>query len=237
MLNTRIVSAGAASLLFVAMAAGDAAAQTATTSAPGSPLPLLQILSAPDAVNTKHPEAVNTKHHVKTAAVRHHKMHVAASDRKRSHPPLQAAATPRPAPGTPATNLAPLPNFAAAEPAVQPAPAPSAVVPAELVVAGQTVQIASPDDANELDLAANDAATLSDAAEPSDPPASAAATGDGTEPTAKTDTMTAASAPAPAPTVGSASWIAQVLAAFGGAVAAGSVAWFLIGSAPQRTYS
>lgn len=36
--------------------------------------------------------------------------------------------------------------------------------------------------------------------------------------------------------VGSASWIAQVLAALGGAVAAGSVAWFLIGSGPLRTY-
>jgi hypothetical protein len=37
--------------------------------------------------------------------------------------------------------------------------------------------------------------------------------------------------------VGSASWIAQVLAALGGAVAAGTVAWFLIGSGPVRTYS
>jgi len=36
--------------------------------------------------------------------------------------------------------------------------------------------------------------------------------------------------------VGSASWIAQVLAAFGGAVTAGAVAWFLIGSGPVRTY-
>jgi hypothetical protein len=36
--------------------------------------------------------------------------------------------------------------------------------------------------------------------------------------------------------VGSASWIAQVLAAFGGAVAAGVVAWFLIGGGPQRMY-
>ena len=36
--------------------------------------------------------------------------------------------------------------------------------------------------------------------------------------------------------VGSTSWILQVMAALGGAVAAGSVAWFLIGAAPQRTY-
>ena len=37
-------------------------------------------------------------------------------------------------------------------------------------------------------------------------------------------------------TIGSASWIAQVLAAFGGAVTAGAVAWFLIGGGPVRTY-
>ena len=36
--------------------------------------------------------------------------------------------------------------------------------------------------------------------------------------------------------MGSASWIAQVLAALGGAVAAGTVAWFLIGGGPQRMY-
>jgi hypothetical protein len=36
--------------------------------------------------------------------------------------------------------------------------------------------------------------------------------------------------------VGSASWIAQVLAALGGAIAAGTVAWFLIGAGPARTY-
>jgi|SRR5271169_706068 len=37
-------------------------------------------------------------------------------------------------------------------------------------------------------------------------------------------------------TIGSASWITQVLAALGGAIAAGAVAWFLIGAGPVRTY-
>ena len=37
----------------------------------------------------------------------------------------------------------------------------------------------------------------------------------------------------PAP-IGTLSWIAQVLAALGGAVAAGSVAWILIGPMPLR---
>jgi hypothetical protein len=36
--------------------------------------------------------------------------------------------------------------------------------------------------------------------------------------------------------VGSASWIAQLLAALGGAIAAGAVAWFLIRPAPERHY-
>jgi hypothetical protein len=36
--------------------------------------------------------------------------------------------------------------------------------------------------------------------------------------------------------IGSASWFAQVLAALGGAIAAGAVAWFLIGAGPVRTY-
>ena len=40
----------------------------------------------------------------------------------------------------------------------------------------------------------------------------------------------------PALAVGSPGWIAQVMAALAGAVAAGTIAWFLIGSAPQRTY-
>jgi hypothetical protein len=39
-----------------------------------------------------------------------------------------------------------------------------------------------------------------------------------------------------ATTVGSASWTAQVLAALGGAIAAGLVAWFLLGTGPVRTY-
>ena len=37
-------------------------------------------------------------------------------------------------------------------------------------------------------------------------------------------------------TIGSASWIAQVLAALGGAITAGVLAWFLIGAGPVRSY-
>jgi hypothetical protein len=36
--------------------------------------------------------------------------------------------------------------------------------------------------------------------------------------------------------VGSPGWIAQVMAALAGAVAAGVIAWFLIGAGPRRVY-
>ena len=102
------------------------------------------------------------------------------------------------------------------------------------------MQVASPDDVNALDLAADDqdaagakAATPSDVADP-DPEPAAQAMVAAPEPAAQA--MVATPAPQDASPIGSASWIAQVLAALGGAVAAGSVAWFLIGSGPQRTY-
>jgi hypothetical protein len=92
------------------------------------------------------------------------------------------------------------------------------------------VQVDSPNQVNELDLAARD----NNAAAPS------AALSD--RPDVATAAQTALAAPVHADagqnvdTVGSVSWIAQVLAAFGGAVAAGAVAWFLIGSGPVRIY-
>jgi eukaryotic-like serine/threonine-protein kinase len=157
----------------------------------------------------------------------------------------------------------------------------------ELVVDGQAVQVRSPDEANELDLAANMAsppppkapaapqtsaaaapaakAPLYDLA-PSNPPAPPAASE-----TPSTDAVvsafvgTAAAAPIspPAPAIaatvpagntamlaepdfvkasdpqprspiGSASWMMQVMAALGGAIAAGTAAWFLIGRASPR---
>jgi hypothetical protein len=64
----------------------------------------------------------------------------------------------------------------------------------------------------------------------------AAVQSDVIEPAPAAEAVVAAQAPRSTSPVGSASWFAQVLAALGGAVAAGSAAWFLIGSAPQRTY-
>ena len=123
-------------------------------------------------------------------------------------------------------------------------------VPNELVVAGQTVQLAAPNEVNELDLAANDAQSAGQrtSAQPTRR-RRVPAKNEVAEATSKSDSLLARAATAvrdqlasqvvsqvSGNQVGSASWIAQVLAALGGAVAAGSAAWFLIGVTPQRTY-
>lgn len=220
------------------MAIGGAGAQTATdeTPAPGKPIPLLQIVE----------KSQSTQSHLKTASRQAEKASRRVAARKAAAKKHIAAAT-KTQPATPAPAVAPTPNEAAAPadpiwaavsaPAANGTPftdanVASAAAPADppvdaLVVDGQTVKIASPDEVNEMDLAANSETTTPDAALKSD--------------FAQVATADQASAAAPeakqASAVGSASWIAKVLAALGGAVAAGSAAWFLIGSAPQRTYT
>jgi hypothetical protein len=98
------------------------------------------------------------------------------------------------------------------------------------------VQLVSPNDANEIDLAANDAGARVSAAPPDNAVASTPAIRDIIEAQPKSDSVRVATTQQPGSEVGSTSWVLQVLAALGGAVAAGSVAWFLIGAAPQRTY-
>jgi hypothetical protein len=204
-----------------------------------------------------------------------------------------AAAAPPPV-VTPAAALAPT-AMAAAAPSPQPQPAPTPVQPTagELVVGGQAVQVRSPDEANELDLAAANAPSSppgAPAAAPASAPTAASASAPlynlvsaipaaspappaageappaginaplaasvpastATIPASPPATAVAAAAPAgnsapageansakaenpqPKSPVGSASWIMQIMAALGGAVAAGSAAWFLIGSASPR---
>jgi hypothetical protein len=129
---------------------------------------------------------------------------------------------------------------------------PGVPVPNELVVAGQTVQLASPDEINELDIAANDTQPPARDADPTDTTSPYPARNEAVEATSKSDSLIAAQqqpsvsqvsnqvsnqvSSQVGSQVGTASWIAQVLAALGGAVAAGSAAWFLIGVTPQRTY-
>jgi hypothetical protein len=233
MLSIRIVTAGAVLLLLSGMTAGGAAAQTATNETPGKPLQLLQLLHI-----VAPPDKTKTKPHAKLLAnpIAKKTAHGTVAERKQPRPPTQTATAAAPDAIWPAVNSAAPTDVAAAEPAAQPIAAPADPAPSELVVAGQTVRVAAEDDVNEIDLAANEAGTQASTAAPIGTTASAAAMSDITEPQPKSDSMTTASADAQGSDVGSASWIAQVLAALGGAVAAGSVAWFLIGSAPQRTY-
>ncbi len=213
MLSIRIVAAGAV----LVMAVGGAAAQTTTSSAPGKPISLLQTAQ-------KSSKARPLKPHVKIAKKAPLKKHRIFAAEKSTPAPTKTAAAPANAwPALPP--VAPT-AAAAAEAAPQPAPATSDTQPSDIVVKGQTVQVAPPDAVNAIDLAAdnhNDAAL-------------AATKGDSAQATPAVQAMVAAPAVEDASPVGSAKWIAQVLAAFGGAVAAGSVAWFLIGSTPQRMY-
>ena len=102
--------------------------------------------------------------------------------------------------------------------------------PSKLVIDGETVRVASPDDANDLDLVANaQGAAASDAS----PAAVTVVTAAGTEtiaPADKSNSGAAAFAATPSSGIGTMSWLLRVIAALSGAVATGSIAWFLIGS-------
>jgi len=104
------------------------------------------------------------------------------------------------------------------------------VTPNELMVDGETVRVSSPDDANDLDMAANEkGAAASDAS----PAAATVVTAAGTETIAladKSNSGAAAFAAAPSSGIGTMSWLLRVIAALSGAVAIGWIAWFLIGS-------
>jgi hypothetical protein len=251
MLTIRLIKTGAAFLLVSGMAAGSAAAQTAAEQAPGKPIQLLRIVEQSTKTKTRvHPKLA-------TAAAKNTRTHSVVAERKHHHLPTATAAAAPPAGLWSAANRDATTDVAAAEPAPQPLTAAGEPALGQLVVGGQTVQVESRDAVNEIDRAANDAAskvptpepgnTAANTASPSAPgdlvasvapPTDAADMPKMTEvsDTALKSDLATATAPQPASRVGSPAWIAQVLAALGGAVAAGSVAWFLIGSAPQRTY-
>jgi hypothetical protein len=231
--RVRIVTAGAifsAFLLVSGMATGSAAAQTATNTTPGKPIQLLQLLHASQTkAKPQTKRAAKSTAKTKTAARSKVRSHSMVAERKQSGSRTHLARTLAPDSAGPAVPSAPPPQVATATPAPQAAVTATEPVPGELIVGGHTVQVASPDDVNELDLAANDAAPPASAA------ASTAATSDPTEAEPKSDFAQVATGQ-PGGEVGSTSWMLQVMAALGGAVAAGSVAWFLIGSTPQRIY-
>jgi len=254
MLRIRIVGAGFVAAIAVALALSSAQAQTTASEQAGKPLALLAGLRPPHeskhsihaktahatirktaAKKTRHARmAAGRTHHIstgKTVQDEHREPAVAASAFA-EEPPAQAAPEVTPARDWPTANSVPTANSAAAMASdTTVAPLPESTPPNidagsnPTAVKVQTVKITAPDQANTLDLAADHAAPA--VATPSDRPAVA------------TPQQIALAAPVQRDesAVGSASWIAQVLAALGGAIAAGAVAWFLIGSGPVRTYS
>jgi hypothetical protein len=211
------IRTAAASAAFLVITAGNTIAQSTTVAAPGKPIPLLRILTLPDKTKIS-PHA----HRLGRTAW---KTRIAAAHQRPRHPAAPVgAADIRPAPETIAAR-----QIAAAELEQDPAAVTADPAPSELVVAGRAVRVVSPDDANEIDLAAD----APEVAASKGPRSDVAAEAPAAQPAAETAVVAQAQEPSP---VGTSAWVAQVLAAIGGAMAAGSVAWFLIGSAPPRRY-
>jgi hypothetical protein len=232
MLRIRIVSVSvqaAIAVITVALAIGGASARAATSESSGNPLPLLAGLSPPhDSKVTAHARTVartNKKAVKKLAAETHNKLAA-----RKHHAIAAADSTAQPAPSAaaptawPVADAAPPADIATAPPPDN-APPDNAPQMSAVVVDGETVQVASPNQINALDLAADDTLTQTPAAVPAD-----------AAPAAQTVLAAPLHQDAGPDAVGSTSWIAQAMAALGGAVAAGAVAWFLIGSGPVRIY-
>jgi hypothetical protein len=250
MLSLRGITAGAVVLFISSVAIEGAIAQTATADAPGKPLQLLRIIEQPARQKAVPHNRIHAALH-RVAALRSARRHTVVAEAKteQSAPTAQDAMPTMSADDADTTAPA---SFAAVEPAARGVPSPSAPVMGPLVIGDQTVEVASQNDVNALDLAADKAADASANASPVN------AAPDDAAPSVKMAAMSVpaatvvsdtasksdsikASLTAPAPeaaqtAVGSPGWIAQVMAALAGAVAAGSIAWFLIGAAPRRAY-
>ena len=206
---------------------------------------------------------------------RKHRPHIELAEQKR--PQRAVADTPETSPAVTAMAFAATTPAAPPRPRPRPAPPPSAQAPAqsatgELVIGGQTVQVRSPDEANEIDLAANEpsasasvpasAPTSASASSPASAPAGAPPTSDAAAsassaalynlasanppaaseavpagaaaPAQQADPAPVAAVPPPKSSLGSMSRLMQIMTALGGALAAGSAAWFLIGSGSSR---
>ena len=237
---------------------GGAAAQSAEPV--GGPLQLLKLmhpgksearphvkLAKPAAAKSATERSAKSSTKTRMASRKKPRSYFAVAERKRRQveSALQAAAPPPPPasdntsnnswPAAPtamtadAATLAPVQQMPAAPQIV----APTAGTPSQLVIDGQTVQVASADEVNEIDLAASDAGVANAASRgpklASNTPPSAVP-----ESAAQSEPTSVALVEAQMPEISTTSWILQVLAALGGAIAAGTVAWFLMRSAPPR---
>ncbi len=242
----RIVTTGALVAAVLGAAIASAAAQSAAQPS-GAPLPLLQFTQKKSKTTpTAHPKVETNKIAAKSEHKPAAKRQVAARRPTAARPQAVAAApqTPQPAAANalPAnaqpTNMWPTagtvaPGMTGTLAPPQPGPAVSTVSvvqtsPNEIVSGGHAVQVTSPDQINAADLAVDNHEQTANTAAPTDPASP--------QPVA-TATVARVETPETPNLVGSASWFAQVLAALGGALTAGVVAWFLIRPAPIRTYS
>jgi sensor c-di-GMP phosphodiesterase-like protein len=244
MLSHRIITASA---VLLAVTIGSAAAQDQPSA--GKPLQLLKF-AHPQARAPLHPHArvaeklakpLEVKRHVaKTIVAKHHKM-FAATHLHAVHLNKMAEAPPAAEPARPASAAAPAtiwPAVNAAAPAAIAMPSQAAAprnvtteqvvsdAPNDIAANGQIAQAAAvaepnvPDPATEHHDAALDIAPPAQSAAAEPVVRAMVATPDPVESDAISQVWTGQ--------VGSASWMAQVVAALGGAMVAGVVAWFLI---------
>jgi hypothetical protein len=230
MLPTRIITAGTLVAVLLGAAIASAAAQVATEPV-GRPLQLLQFVkpNGKTKLPVHHKVVANERKPVaklehKPVAQRHTERRIAR--RVIVAPPKAVAAAPQ-APVTTAAATPPVTNEAVVE-----------TDPNQIVASGHNMQPASPDQVNAVDPAADN---HEQTANEQTPNRQAPNTATAAAPAAPQPAATAIVAravvekPEPPSPVGSASWIGQVLAALGGALTAGVVAWFLIWPAPIRT--
>lgn len=206
MLSIRIVTAGAV----LAFAVSAAAAQDSDT--PGQPGSLLKMLMHSSETTTAPQDKVEAKRVApKTIRTAKHLRH---------HATRIAAATEEPAPTiepTPAREQTPTPASWSAQAAIDAAPPsiwPAGNAALFAGVLDSEPQVASAEPSTSGD---QNAATSNPVADTQPAPVVAAAQQDNSD-----DSRDA--------------WFEEILATLGGALAAGAVAWFLFGAAPQRLY-
>jgi len=210
----RIATAGAALLV---LTGGSTIAQP-TGTATSKPISILKILAPSD--NAK------IKPHGHRLGMLTWRTHAVAAHQKTRHLLAVAPAAAAQADIWADPEAARATQVASDEPEQQGAAVAAESAPSALLVGGRAVRVVSPDDANEIDLAADAPEIAANKGPRSDLAAAQ-------PPEAETVAVAQAREPS---TAGTSAWVAQLLAAIGGAMAAASVAWFLIGSAPQRTY-
>ncbi len=258
MLRMGIVTAGAivpAFLILSGIAGDSATAQTATNETSAKPIQLLRIIqqAEPQAKPQAKPAVKNRIAYRKKP--RSHATAVAQGRHLYGPPLAQTSATKSATPAAPSAAPADAATIAAATPPLAVAPR-DAARPNEVVVGGQTMQLASSDAGNAIELSANNENVELNRTPPTVAAASAMPMRDVTGIVPKSDLAKSdlaksdlANVKSDLPNVksnlanvsvaqqqdseaGSLSWILQALAALAGAVAAGSVVWFLIGSTP-----